>query len=101
MRRTAEETRAHVLGVARDLFYRQGIRATGVDEVAAKAGVAPTTLYRVFSSKDDLVGAYVERVDQDFRDLFPAPTLATRSWRSSTENSKRSTPGGSAAARSR
>jgi len=76
MRRTAEETRAHVLGVARDLFYRQGIRATGVDEVAAKAGVAPTTLYRVFSSKDDLVGAYVERVDQDFRDLFAEAVAA-------------------------
>jgi AcrR family transcriptional regulator len=69
MRRTAAETRAHVLDVARDLFYWNGIRATGVDEVAAKAGVAPTTLYRLFASKDELVGAYVERVDQDFREL--------------------------------
>jgi len=69
MRRSAAETRAHVLDVARDLFYRKGIRATGVDEVAVKAGVAPTTLYRLFASKDDLVGAYAERVDQDFREL--------------------------------
>lgn len=36
-------------------------RATGIDRVAAGAGVAPTTLYRLFRSKDDLIAAYVER----------------------------------------
>ena len=61
-----------MLGVAGDLFYWKGIRATGVDLVAAEAGVAPTTLYRLFSSKDDLVGAYVERADQEFRSLYSA-----------------------------
>jgi len=76
VRRTAEETRSHVLQVARDLFYWNGIRATGIDEVAAKAGVAPTTLYRLFGSKDELVGAYVERTDQDFRELFAAAVTA-------------------------
>ena len=76
MRRTAAETRVHVLDVARDLFYWNGIRATGVDEVAAKAGVAPTTLYRLFASKDELVGAYVERVDQDFRELVAEAVAA-------------------------
>jgi AcrR family transcriptional regulator len=76
VRRTAEETRSHVLQVARDLFYWNGIRATGIDEVAAKAGVAPTTLYRLFGSKDELVGAYVERTDQDFRELFAAAVAA-------------------------
>lgn len=72
MHRTAAETRSHVLRVAGELFYLRGIRATGVDLVAAEAGVAPTTLYRLFASKDDLVGAYVERADLDFRDLFTA-----------------------------
>ncbi|MCE6996091.1 TetR/AcrR family transcriptional regulator [Saccharothrix sp. S26] len=61
-----------MLRVAGDLFYLRGIRATGVDLVAAEAGVAPTTLYRLFSSKDDLVGAYVERADLDFRGRFTA-----------------------------
>ena len=65
MRRTAAETRSHVLGVAGELFYWKGIRATGVDQVAAQAGVAPTTLYRLFASKEDLVAAYVERTDRD------------------------------------
>ena len=72
MPRTAAETRAHILQVAADLFYRKGIRATGVDLVAARAGVAPTTLYRLFPSKDDLVGAYVERADRDFRAVVAA-----------------------------
>jgi AcrR family transcriptional regulator len=61
MRRTAAETREHVLGVAHDLFYWHGIRAVGIDRLAAEAGTAPTTLYRIFADKDDLVAAYIER----------------------------------------
>lgn len=60
-RRTSEQTREHVLSVAGDLFFRNGIRATGVDRIAAAAGVAPTTLYRQYASKDDLVAAYTEQ----------------------------------------
>jgi AcrR family transcriptional regulator len=58
-RRSGSETKAHVLAVAQKLFYWRGIRATGIDAVAAEAQVAPTTLYRLFDSKDDLVAAYV------------------------------------------
>lgn len=76
MRRTTAETRDHVLKVAHDLFYWQGIHATGVDRVAAVAGVAPTTLYRLFSSKDDLVAAYVARADHESRDWFTAAVAA-------------------------
>jgi AcrR family transcriptional regulator len=72
MRRPASETREHVLAVARDLFYWEGIRATGVDRVAAEAGVSPTTLYRLFASKDDLVAAYVEREAAGYRTWFDA-----------------------------
>ena len=56
-RRSAEQTREHVLDVAYDLFYWHGIRATGVDRVAAEAGIAPTALYRLFPSKDALVAS--------------------------------------------
>jgi AcrR family transcriptional regulator len=62
MRRTAAETREHILEVATRLFYWQGIRATGVDKIAAEAGVSPNALYRVFTTKDDLVAAYVARL---------------------------------------
>jgi AcrR family transcriptional regulator len=61
-----------VLEVAHELFYWKGIRATGVDAIAAAANVAPTTLYRLFASKDDLVAAYVRRAADDHRAWFEA-----------------------------
>lgn len=76
MRRSAADTREHVLQVAHELFYWHGIRATGIDRVAAEAGVAPPTLYRLFASKDDLIAAYVERADRLYREWFDAAALA-------------------------
>lgn len=71
-RRAAADTKEHILAVARELFYQDGIRATGVDRVAAEANVAPPTLYRIFGSKDDLVAAYLEREDHRYREWFRA-----------------------------
>ena len=67
-RRSAAQTREHVLTVVGELFYRDGIRATGVDTVAARAGVAPPTLYRLFATKDELVAAYVEQCSTAYRE---------------------------------
>lgn len=72
MRRSAAETREHVLKVAHELFYWHGIRATGVDRISAEAGVAPMTLYRLFPSKDDLVAAYLERAHRLYLEWFDA-----------------------------
>src|ERR1700722_5246507 len=47
--------RERILGVARDLFYRQGIHAVGVDAIAEAAGTNKMTLYRHFGSKDVLI----------------------------------------------
>jgi AcrR family transcriptional regulator len=74
--RPAAETREHILDVAERLFYWDGIRATGVDKIAAEAGVAPTTLYRLFASKDDLVAAYVDRFAAGYRDWIDTLTSA-------------------------
>jgi AcrR family transcriptional regulator len=73
-RRTAAQTREHILAVAHELFYWHGIRATGVDTIAAEAEVAPTTLYRLFASKDDLIAAYIERADGLYREWMTAAT---------------------------
>ncbi|CCH30586.1 TetR/AcrR family transcriptional regulator [Actinosynnema sp. NPDC047251] len=70
VRRPAAQTREHVLAIAHDLFYWNGIRAVGVDRIAAEAAIAPTTLYRLFASKDDLVAAYLERADERHRSWF-------------------------------
>jgi AcrR family transcriptional regulator len=73
-RRPAAATREHVLDVAQELFYWQGIHATGVDRVARAAEVGPTTLYRLFASKDDLVTAYVQRGADGYREYLEAAT---------------------------
>lgn len=46
-----------VFEAARELFYRNGVRATGVDQIVAEAGVTKPTLYRAFESKDELLAA--------------------------------------------
>jgi AcrR family transcriptional regulator len=60
------DVRDRILATASDLFYQHGIRAVGVDLVVEKAGVAKTSLYRHFGTKDDLVVAFLQRMDEEF-----------------------------------
>ena len=53
-------TRERILETVDRLFYRQGIRAVGVDAIAAELGISKKTLYRHFPSKDDLIVAYLK-----------------------------------------
>ena len=62
-----------ILDVARDLFYREGIRAIGVDEIVRRAGVTKPSLYRSFASKDDLAAAYMRDYELDFWEKFEKP----------------------------
>jgi len=55
-----ESVRDRILNTARELFYREGVRGVGVDTVVAQSGVAKTSLYRWFPSKDALIAAVVE-----------------------------------------
>ena len=50
-----------ILETADRLFYSQGIRAIGVDTIAAEIGISKRTLYNHFPSKDALIVAYLER----------------------------------------
>ncbi|WP_242907437.1 TetR/AcrR family transcriptional regulator [Actinomadura terrae] len=75
-RRSSAQTREHVLRVAHELFYWEGIHAVGVDRVAAAADIAPTTLYRVFGSKDGLIAAYVEHAQDAYQHWFSEATRA-------------------------
>ena len=50
-----------ILETADRLFYLQGIRAIGVDTIAAEIGISKRTLYNHFPSKDALITAYLER----------------------------------------
>ena len=51
--------RERILETAADLFFHQGFRATGINEVIAKSGVAKATFYNHFPTKDDLCLAYL------------------------------------------
>jgi AcrR family transcriptional regulator len=51
--------RDRILRTAHDLFYADGLRATGIDRVIAEAGVTKVTFYRHFPSKNDLILAYL------------------------------------------
>ena len=62
----APDTRERILQTASELFYREGTRAVGVDLIVAQAGVAKTSLYRHFATKDDLIEAFLLREDADF-----------------------------------
>jgi AcrR family transcriptional regulator len=50
-----------ILETADRLFYLRGIRAVGVDTIAAEIGISKRTLYNHFPSKDALIAAYLER----------------------------------------
>jgi AcrR family transcriptional regulator len=59
-------TAEKVLASASRLFYANGVRAVGVEWIVAESGVAKTSLYRHFHTKDELVAAFLEREDRDF-----------------------------------
>jgi AcrR family transcriptional regulator len=62
--------RERILHAAQDLFYRQGIRAVGVDAIAEAAGTNKMTLYRHFTSKDELVAEYLRCLSRESGKLW-------------------------------
>jgi AcrR family transcriptional regulator len=60
-KRTAKRPspRERLLAASDELFYRDGVRSTGIDAVIEKAGVAKGSLYYIFGGKDELVAAYL------------------------------------------
>ena len=63
-RPAAGSARERILDTAFRLFYARGPRGVGVDTVIAESNVAKATLYKHFPRKDDLVLAYLDRVDE-------------------------------------
>lgn len=56
-----------ILATASELFFQHGIRAVGVDTIAADASVTKMTLYKHFGSKDALVASYLRSRDERWR----------------------------------
>lgn len=55
---------------AHELFYREGIRAVGVDEIVTRAGVTKPSLYRSYASKDELAAEYLRDYEAAFWERF-------------------------------
>ena len=61
VRRSRAERQAIVLDTAERLFAGRSSRSVGMDELVRETGLGKMTVYRLFKSKDDLVGAYLSR----------------------------------------
>jgi AcrR family transcriptional regulator len=71
------DMKERILKTADRLFYLQGIRAIGVDTIAAEIGISKRTLYNHFPSKDALIAAYLERRFMRPPPSEPAPSAKT------------------------
>lgn len=69
-RRNRPSPRQRLLDAATKLFTEEGIRVIGIDRILREADVAKASLYSLLGSKDNLVIAYIERLDSQFRDRW-------------------------------
>lgn len=69
---TARKTtvRARLLTTAAQLFYENGITATGIDSITQNAGVAKMSLYNNFKSKDELVQVYLDARHEEWLTIY-------------------------------
>lgn len=87
--------RQRILLTAHDLFYRDGVRATGIDRIISESGVAKVTFYRHFPSKNELIEAFLAyrhkqwlswfsqsltRYVEQFGDVLPALVPCLEEW---------------------
>jgi AcrR family transcriptional regulator len=57
----ARNLQEHILNTASNLFYSQGIKATGIDTIIKASGIAKMSLYKYFPSKEALILAHLQR----------------------------------------
>lgn len=69
-RKGGRGARQRILAAAAELFYREGINATGVERLAAESSVSKRTLYQHFPSKTAVVEEYLRSIEDRFTDSF-------------------------------
>jgi AcrR family transcriptional regulator len=70
--RETSGARQRILATADRLFYRDGVRAVGIDRIVAEAEVAKMSLYKHFPSKDDLILAVLRYREEGVLAFFRA-----------------------------
>ena len=71
-----EERERRVLDTAAEVFYARGVHEVGMDELVRRTGLAKATVYRLFPTKDVLVGAYLKRLAGEILGLIDAEIAA-------------------------
>lgn len=66
----ATNARDRLLDAAEELFYAQGTRATGIEQILRTSGVGRASFYRHFASKEDLVLAFLARRRRTWEEVF-------------------------------
>ncbi|MDY3127021.1 MAG: TetR/AcrR family transcriptional regulator [Corynebacterium sp.] len=74
-RRNRPSPRSRLLASATNLFTTEGIRVIGIDRILREADVAKASLYSLFGSKDSLVIAYIEALDEQYRAAWTERTV--------------------------
>jgi AcrR family transcriptional regulator len=64
------DVRRRIVETAERLFYSEGVRSVGIDRIIAEAEVAKMSLYKHFSSKDDLILAVLQYREEKFDSMF-------------------------------
>jgi AcrR family transcriptional regulator len=80
------EREQRVLDVAGELFYARGVHEVGMDELIRATGFGKASVYRLFATKDELIGAYLRRlavtilaaIDRDIEASADDPRAALR-----------------------
>jgi len=62
--------RESIMRTAARLFYQQGYSNTGINQIIEEAGIAKSSLYKHFRSKEDLLIAYLEETGIHTLDLL-------------------------------
>src|SRR3954463_8031360 len=70
------ETDTRIASLAAREFHEHGITSTGVDALSRAAGISKRTLYERFGSKDGLIAAAYEALDEPVFELFTRPAEA-------------------------
>ncbi|MGV3730093.1 MAG: TetR/AcrR family transcriptional regulator [Sphingopyxis sp.] len=77
--RRPQRARTQALTIAASLFYTKGVRAVGMEEIVETSGIAKTTIYRHFPTKDALVEAFLENEDAEFWQQWDAVVASAAS----------------------
>ncbi|AZA80473.1 TetR/AcrR family transcriptional regulator [Chryseobacterium lactis] len=70
-----EKVRERIIRVASELFYKQGFNSTGINQIIAEADIAIGSLYNHFSSKNDLLQAYLLKEEENWFEGFESSVI--------------------------